>query len=491
MPTDNLNFYRAFEDRHRGSRELIKSRLQVYIPLVLPLLDIYKECKTLDLGCGRGEWLELLTDNGFQAFGVDLDSGMLAACDERGLQVSKKDAITALRELPDESQSIVSGFHIAEHLPFDVLSILVQEALRVLKPGGLLILETPNPENIQVATMNFYLDPTHQRPIPPQLLTFMAEFYGFSRVKVLRLQEPKELYENRGIHLIDVIGGVSPDYAVIAQKRASSEILTLFSEYFNRDVGISLDALAGSFEQRLSVIEVNAQQAVLQSEQARALAIASASHAESAEARAIESVSHAENAEARAIEAELHAERAAKRSIEAELYAERAQSSAVEAESHSEQSVARAIEAESRAHQAEINANLAWDHYGMIANSRSWRVTYPLRLAGKAARWFVHGSIAWITFSPASRPRRILRTFLIFMKRKVKENYKLKSFAVRVLARFPTLKERLMRVGEASFYTRENKGSSLEDMTLNHLNSNAKRIYVDLKVAIQKNKEGH
>lgn len=421
MQTDHQNFYRAFEDRFRGSRELIKSRLQVYIPLVLPLLNVYKERKTLDLGCGRGEWLELLTDNGFHACGVDLDSGMLAACVERGLQVSKKDAITALRELSDESQSIVSGFHIAEHLPFDVLSVLIQEALRVLKPGGLLILETPNPENIQVATMNFYLDPTHQRPIPPQLLTFMAEFYGFSRVKVLRLQEPKELYENRGIHLIDVIGGVSPDYSVIAQKTATSEILTLFTEYFNRDVGISLDALAGRFEQRLSFIGDRAEQAIV----------------------------------------------------------------------HSEQAIALSIEAESRAHQAETHANLAWDHYGMIANSRSWRVTYPLRLAGKAVRWFVRGSFAWITFSPSSRPRRMLRSFLLFMKRKVKENYILKSFAVRVLARFPTLKERLMRVGETSFYTHANKGISLEDLTLDHLNSHGKRIYVDLKIAIQKNKEDH
>ena len=170
-------FYRAFEDKFRGSRELIKSRLNAYISFILPFKELYENPQAIDLGCGRGEWLELLKEQGFDAQGVDLDEGMLTACIERGLKVQLADALTVLRSLPNESQTIVSAFHLVEHIPFSDLQILIQEALRVLKPAGLLIMETPNPENIVVATNNFYLDPTHTRPIPPQLLSFLPEYY--------------------------------------------------------------------------------------------------------------------------------------------------------------------------------------------------------------------------------------------------------------------------------------------------------------------------
>ena len=88
-----------------------------------------------------------------------------------------------------DSLTVVSAFHVVEHIPFETLRQLVDEAYRVLKPGGLLILETPNSENLVVGTSSFYLDPTHQRPLPAQLLTFVVEYAGFERVKTLYLQE--------------------------------------------------------------------------------------------------------------------------------------------------------------------------------------------------------------------------------------------------------------------------------------------------------------
>lgn len=456
--SDAQHFYRAFEDRYRGSRELIKSRLQVYIPLILPLIDLYKDCKALDLGCGRGEWLELLKENKFDAYGVDLDRGMLSACTERGLAVSEKDAITALHELSDESQTIVSGFHIAEHLPFDVLSDLMKESYRVLKPGGFLILETPNPENIQVATANFYLDPTHQRPLPQQLLTFLAEFYGFSRVKILRLQEPKELYEKSKINLIDVIGGVSPDYAVIAQKESSAEILGLFDNYFNKSYGISLDVLTDKFEHRLSQIETNALKM------------------ETSFDKVIE----------RAIAAEVDAEA---RRIAAESRADEADARRIAAVSQAEQAETRAIAAEVRAMQAEEDSRIAWSHYAMVVNSHSWKCTYLLRIAGKSVRWFVHGSIAWLTLSPSSRPRRMLRTFVFFLKRKVKKNKKLKSFVAILLVRFPNLKKRLQLIGNETQTVHIEEKNLNGDITTSQLNPHAMRIYAKLKAAIEKDME--
>lgn len=253
-------FYRAFEERYRGSRELIKGRVAAYLPFVEPLLTAYPSAPAIDLGCGRGEWLELLAGSGFKPMGVDLDKGMLEACLERGLPVEQGDALTYLSALPDESQAVVSAFHVVEHITFDQLGTLVAEALRVLKPGGLLIMETPNPENIVVATRNFYLDPTHQRPIPPMLLEFIAEHAGFLRVKTLRLQESKDLVNRGDVSLQDVFAGASPDYAVVAQKQAPDDVLALTSHPFSLDYGLSLDSLLSRWDIRFDRLESKAQQ---------------------------------------------------------------------------------------------------------------------------------------------------------------------------------------------------------------------------------------
>lgn len=263
-------FYWAFEERHRGSRELIKGRLAVYLPFVESLLEVFPVAATIDLGCGRGEWLELLAGSGFKPVGVDLDKEMLEACFERGLQVEQGDALAYLSALPDESQAVVSAFHVVEHITFDQLRTLVSEAMRVLKPGGLLIMETPNPENIVVATSNFYLDPTHQRPIPSMLLAFVAEYAGFARVKTLRLQESKELVNKDDVSLHDVFAGASPDYAVVAQKHASDDVLALTSDVFSVDYGLSLDNLLSRWDGRFERLEAKAQQAETKAQQAEA-----------------------------------------------------------------------------------------------------------------------------------------------------------------------------------------------------------------------------
>lgn len=276
-------FYRAFEDLHRGSRELIKERLQVYVPFIQPLCEQYPAAPALDLGCGRGEWLEVLTMAGFTAAGVDLDEGMLSACHDLGLSASKGEAVAHLGTLPDNSQAVVTAFHVVEHISFEHLKLLVSETLRVLKPGGLLIMETPNPENITVATRNFYLDPTHQRPIPQELLSFVPEYYGFKRVKTIRLQESKKLAQCETLSLQDVFQGASPDYAVVAQKKADPALMAFTASAFEREYGLALETLSARYE---NAIQLKIRQIEIKAQQAEAAAKQAESAAQSAESRA-------------------------------------------------------------------------------------------------------------------------------------------------------------------------------------------------------------
>lgn len=284
-----VDFYHAFEEKYRGSRELIKKRLEVYLPFVEPLVNYHSPARVIDLGCGRGEWLELMLKLGFQVKGVDKDERMLAVCRELQLDVVNEDLIEFLKTIPGDSQSVVSGFHVAEHLQFDDLRQLVEESFRVLAPGGMLIIETPNPENISVGTANFYIDPTHTRPIPQQLLSFLPEYYGFKRTKVLLLQHSNELLEQKNPTLFDVINGVSPDYAVLAQKNGAPDIVEATTPPFASVYGATLYSLAQKFETRMAMFDNRAQQAELEAQQAHIKAQQAEYIAQQAETNAQES----------------------------------------------------------------------------------------------------------------------------------------------------------------------------------------------------------
>lgn len=249
------DFYRAFEDKHRGSRELIKERLTAYAPFLKGILSLSEQPEAIDFGCGRGEWLEYIQSLGFKAQGVDLDENMLEACQGLGLSVKKGEMIEFIRNLQDESCLLVSGFHVVEHISFDDLKVFTEEALRVLQPGGLLIMETPNPENIMVATRDFYLDPTHKKPIPPELLRFLTEHSGFDRSKIVRLQESPKLRKKSDVSIADVFVGVSPDYAIVAQKGTSPELMAKLCSAFEHSYGLSLDNLLGRWEKHFSGVE--------------------------------------------------------------------------------------------------------------------------------------------------------------------------------------------------------------------------------------------
>jgi SAM-dependent methyltransferase len=363
------DFYRAFEDRYRGSRALIKSRLLVYVPFIEPLKSVYGEHKAIDLGCGRGEWLEILREIGYVELGVDLDDHMLAACRGLGLKVQTEEAVEFMKGLPDESQLVVSAFHLVEHILFESLQTLVQEALRVLKPGGLLILETPNPENIVVGTVNFYLDPTHQRPIPPQLLSFLPEHYGFVQTKILRLQEPEALANAKVPSLMDVFNGVSPDYAVVAQKGGNESAIAATRQAFGIDYGLTLETLAARYDGMAKKFVTEAEVRLVATETRVTLA----------EAVAIAAEISAAEAQMRAVQAETRVTLAEAVAIAAEISAAEAQMRAVQAETRATAAECLAMEAELTTHKALQQANDWHERLIVIHSSNSWKITMPIR----------------------------------------------------------------------------------------------------------------
>jgi O-antigen chain-terminating methyltransferase len=214
-------FYLSFENRFRGTREEIKNRQRFYLPLLRAAAAGTEDRPILDLGCGRGEWLELLAQQKLTATGIDLNMVMVTQCTERSLNAVHADAVEWLRGLADNSQGAISGFHIIEHLPLEILMDLLRETFRVLHPSGVAIFESPNCKNLVVGACNFNIDPTHQRPVFPDTAQFMLEAIGFGQVR-LEYLSPVETHHLEGVadmpvRLRELLYGPQ-DFAVIGYK---------------------------------------------------------------------------------------------------------------------------------------------------------------------------------------------------------------------------------------------------------------------------------
>jgi len=181
----------SFAERFRGSADEIRERLRVYLPDVHAVGGASPGL-VLDLGCGRGEWLSLLAEEGIAARGVDANRLLVAQGRAAGLAMIEGDVLQHLAVQPDASTDVVTAFHLIEHLSFPQLVALLDHAVRILRPGGLLILETPNPDNVLVGSGLFYLDSAHRHPLPSPLLRFLAEARGLGDVEVRPLHPAPE-----------------------------------------------------------------------------------------------------------------------------------------------------------------------------------------------------------------------------------------------------------------------------------------------------------
>ncbi len=216
------SFYFLLEERYRGTREEIKQRLLVYRNDLRAARDrAGRAGPVIDIGCGRGEWLEVLRDDGFRAVGVDSSAIQLEAARRAGVAVIQDDAFTYLRALGTGTALAVTGIHVVEHIPFPELVALMGEATRVLAPGGVAIFETPNPRNLIVGATTFHFDPTHVRPLPPEVLAILLETVGFAEVEIRPLHPSDTLdymVDQRGLDpaLATLLYGPQ-DYAVIGK----------------------------------------------------------------------------------------------------------------------------------------------------------------------------------------------------------------------------------------------------------------------------------
>lgn len=217
----NPELYVAFEAAFRGPREEIKKRQSAYLHFFADRKHLYS-LPAIDIGCGRGEWLELLGEQGVAARGVDINPAMIDICRKLGLAVEQGDGLEYLKAQPDASAGILTAFHVIEHLPFAEVLELIAQSLRVLAPGGVLILETPNPANVTVGSHYFYGDPTHRKPVPCDMLKFFVEAIGFPEVYALALHPDSEMLHVPGeepvVRRFNEVFYGPRDYGVIGRK---------------------------------------------------------------------------------------------------------------------------------------------------------------------------------------------------------------------------------------------------------------------------------
>jgi O-antigen chain-terminating methyltransferase len=181
LARDVSELYARFEAAFRPSDAELEQRFADYLDLLEGLSG--GTHPLIDLGAGRGEFVEMLTAKGIPARGVDLNPDAVEEAKSNGRPVELDEAVGYLSRLDSESVGAVSAFHVIEHLDPETVLHVLDESLRVLRPGGLLILETPNPTNLTVGAAAFYHDPTHLRPVTPTYLEFLVRDRGFTDVQ--------------------------------------------------------------------------------------------------------------------------------------------------------------------------------------------------------------------------------------------------------------------------------------------------------------------
>ena len=251
------NFYLDFENKFRGDRKSVTLQFSKYDNLVKSTLKYNSNKRFLDIGCGRGEWLERWKDHADECIGIESNQGMIEACKKYQLNVIEGDAVKALSKLNDESFSLITIFHVIEHLEQIPLMELLKQVKRILTKDGLLIMETPSIDNLIVSSKSFYSDPTHINHINPDGLKFSMENIGFKNIKYFYIHGGP-LQNATPLKITRILNGVAQDLLIIGTK---SEII--FQKIFNnydsceKDFQIGLTTLEAAIEHDLLLEKIN------------------------------------------------------------------------------------------------------------------------------------------------------------------------------------------------------------------------------------------
>ena len=206
--------YEWFAERFRGPEQRVRGNQRVYLP------HFQNIGRVLDLGCGRGEFLELLRDNGIPGRGVEASAESVAYCRSKALDVEQGDLFASLTALPEQSEDAIFCSQVVEHLDPMRLPELIRLCASRLRNGGLLAIETPNPACLAIFATYFYLDPTHTRPVPSDLLAHYMRESGLARTEVFTFSPAKESFPELGSLPADFVdrffGGL--DYGILGWK---------------------------------------------------------------------------------------------------------------------------------------------------------------------------------------------------------------------------------------------------------------------------------
>jgi SAM-dependent methyltransferase len=214
-PTFSDDAYLLFEEEFRGSEEETREKLRGYA-------GFFQSGPVVDIGCGRGEMIELLGEEGIEAYGIDSNSAMVQLCRTKSLKVFEADLFEHLGELESASLGGVIANQVIEHLSPDEVLQLLRLAFRALNEGGRIVLETPNPTSLFALSQNWVRDPTHVWAVHPDTLRFMASLAGFNirEVRFGSPVQPEDRLEVAGLNdekLNHLIYGPQ-DFALLAEK---------------------------------------------------------------------------------------------------------------------------------------------------------------------------------------------------------------------------------------------------------------------------------
>ncbi len=224
------NFYLDFENQFRGDTESILSQFSKYDFLIELIIKDIEKPRLIDIGSGRGEWIQKWSSKIEDCFGIENDQGMISLCRAKGLNIIDGNALDILPTISTNSVSILTMFHMIEHINYKQSLKILSECYRVLSEDGVFIIETPSIDNIVVSTNNFYLDQTHISHINPEAIKFSMKNIGFEKVSDFYINGGPMKNENHS-KITRILNGVAQDLLIVATKSVSKSQLI-----FNQDI---------------------------------------------------------------------------------------------------------------------------------------------------------------------------------------------------------------------------------------------------------------